>query len=224
MNRRRRRPTNSEQPTLECPTAPRPQGAENPSERSVQISPRGWALLLLDYQYDFLDPAGRMPVDCSHVATMLSVTVTALDLARDRGGLVVKIANEFPPGHHLRNLLRRHAAIAGLPGSLWDPRLDLPDTPYFPKSKPSAFSNQALSVLLGGASVREILVAGLYARACVAATVRDGLDRGFEVTVLADALACRSDATRAAAIGRMRTLGANITTTEQFAATLNEDH
>lgn len=223
MNRRGCRP-GSERPAIVGPPASLVQGAENPGERGVQLSSDGWALLLLDYQFDFLDPAGRMPVDGSQVAAMLSATRAALDVARDHEGLVVRIANEFPPRHVLRNLLRHHAAVAGRPGSLWDPGLELPGTTYLPKSKPSAFSNQALCALLGGAGAREIVVAGVYARACVAATVRDGLDQGFAMIVLADALACRSDGTRAAAIEHMRTLGATITTTEQFAATLNKDH
>jgi nicotinamidase-related amidase len=77
------------------------------------------ALLLIDFQDDFLEPDGRMPICRSQVAPVLAAAARAIEQARQAGDLVVAIGNEFRPDDRLMNLLRRHAAIAGSPGARW---------------------------------------------------------------------------------------------------------
>ena len=67
-----------------------------------------------------------------------------------------------------------------------------------------------LIVQIGNEFRPEVVVAGLYARACVAATAKAALARGFHVQVLGDAVACRSDASREGALGRLRGFGAQV--------------
>jgi nicotinamidase-related amidase len=176
----------------------------------VDSSDRCRALLLIDFQDDFLADDGRMPVARDQVEPVLAATRAAITQAQARGDLIVQIGNEFRPHDIVGNLGRRGAAIAGRPGTRWDPRFAAPGATYLAKWKSNAFCNPALEKLLREHRVQEIVVAGLYARACVTATTKAALARGFRAHVLGDAVACRSDASREAALGRLRRSGARI--------------
>ena len=53
------------------------------------------ALLLIDFQRDFLEPSGRLPIARNHVAPVPSAAARAIDEAKAAGDLVVAIGNEF---------------------------------------------------------------------------------------------------------------------------------
>ncbi len=168
------------------------------------------ALLLIDFQDDFLADNGRMPVARDQVGPVLSATQAAITQAQARGDLIVQIGNEFRPHDLIGNLMRRGAAVAGRPGTRWDPRFAAPGAVYVAKWKSDAFCNPALEKLLREHRIQDVVLAGLYARACVAATAKAALARGFQTHVLGEAVACRSDASREAALGRLRRRGAHI--------------
>ena len=173
-------------------------------------SDRRRALLLIDFQDDFLADYGRMPVARDQVGPVLAATRAAITQAQARGDLIVQIGNEFRPHDLVGNLMRRGAAVAGRPGTRWAPRFAAPGAVYVAKWKSDAFCNPALEKLLREHRIQGIVLAGLYARACVAATTKAALARGFQAHVLGDAVACRSDASREAALGRLRRRGAQI--------------
>jgi len=106
------------------------------------------------------------------------------------------------------NLLRRYAAVAGSPGARWDSRVPLDGAAYFPKWAGSAFCNSDLEPWLREHGVGALVLAGLMARACVTATAKDALRRGFKVMLLEPAIACASDASRARALARLERKGA----------------
>jgi nicotinamidase-related amidase len=166
------------------------------------------ALLLIDFQRDFIESSGRMPVARNQVAPMLSAAARAIAEARQSGDPVVAIGNEFRPGDWLMNLLRRHASIAGSEGARWTEKLPLGDAQYFPKWAGSAFVNPALDPWLRDRAVTTLVLAGLQAKACVAATAKDALAKGYAVRILTDAVACVSDASRSRALARLEARGA----------------
>jgi nicotinamidase-related amidase len=153
----------------------------------------GTALLLIDFQEDFLSPGGRMPVDQDQVDPAIEAARRAVAEAEREGGLIVMIANVF----------RHHAAMMGSPGSAWDGRIDPPGATYLAKWKSNAFSNPDLAPLLEETNVRRVRLAGLYAKACVSATAKAARRRGFVVEVIADATACSSDQSRRHALEKL---------------------
>jgi len=161
------------------------------------------ALLLIDFQRDFLAGDGRMPVARHQVTGLLVATGNVLAQAMADGDLIVRIGNEFRPRDRLANLLRHHAAMAGSAGAAWDDQVPAGSSVYLPKWKPSAFCNPELGELLARERVRQVRICGLYARACVTATAREALRRGLRVIVMRDAVACRSDRSREAALQRL---------------------
>jgi nicotinamidase-related amidase len=181
-------------------------------------SPRR-ALLLIDFQFDFLDDHGKLPVHRAHATNAIAPTRRAIKDAQQTGMLIVKIANEFRHQDIVMNRLRRGAALSGTPGAAWDPSFDAPGAAYVPKWRASAFCNPALPRLLADENIDNVTVAGLYARACVMATSRDALARGLAVDLLEPGIACKSDATKRRALARLERRGA-----KQVAALVAETH
>jgi nicotinamidase-related amidase len=167
----------------------------------------GRALLLIDFQEDFLAPTGRMPVDQGQVQPAIAAAQHAVDEAQRNGDLIVKIGNEFRPSDVIGNVFRHHAAMRGTPGAAWDDRIDPPGATYLPKWKSDAFCNPDLATLLEEAQVAQICVAGLYAKACVSATAKSALKRGLSVQVIGDATACSTDKSRQNALEKLRGAG-----------------
>jgi nicotinamidase-related amidase len=173
--------------------------------------PRGRrALLLIDFQRDFLAADGRMPVARHHVTGVLVATRKAIGQATADGDLIVRIGNEFRPRDWIGNLLRHHAAVAGSTGAAWDDKVAAAGSAYLAKWKPSAFCNPELAELLAREGVQQVTICGLYARACVTATARDALSRGLRVVIIRDAVACQSDRSREAALHRLSRAGAEL--------------
>jgi nicotinamidase-related amidase len=168
------------------------------------------ALLLIDFQKDFLDPSGRMPVDRGQVQPVIAAAQQAVDEARRNGDLIVKIGNEFRASDVIRNVFRHHAAVKGSPGTAWDGRIDPPGATYVPKWKSDAFCNPELVALLEEAHVSQVRLAGLYAKACVRATAKGARKRGLSVQVIGDATACSSDKSRRNVIENLRRIGIEV--------------
>jgi nicotinamidase-related amidase len=168
------------------------------------------ALLLIDFQRDFLEDGGRMPAARGQVPAVLEAAGRAIAAARAAGDLVVAIGNEFRPGDLLMNLLRRGAAMSGSEGARWTDKLPRDGLPYFPKWAGSAFVNPELDPWLRARGVKTLALTGVMAKACVSATAKDALARGYEVRVLTDAVGCFSDASRERAFARLRARGVEL--------------
>jgi nicotinamidase-related amidase len=165
------------------------------------------ALVLIDFQRDFIEPTGRMPVDQGQVSSVLNAARQAMSDAQRTGDPVVAIGNEFRPSDHLMNLLRRNASIAGSPGARWVQDLPLEGIPYFPKWASSAFVNPDFERWLQASNVRTLRLTGLQAKACVTATAKDAMRRSYAVEVFDPAIACVSDRSRARALARLERQG-----------------
>lgn len=171
-------------------------------------APSQRVLLLLDFQDDFLRRDGRMPVAHHQVEPVLARARQAMTDAAREGDLVAAIGNEFKRNDHLANLFRRNASLEGSPGSRWTPELPLEGIPYFPKWSRSAFVNPQFESWLRDHHVGTISLAGLQARACVAATAKDAFARNLRVELISRAIACVSDESRARALARLVRRGA----------------
>ncbi|MFI5340753.1 MAG: cysteine hydrolase family protein [Candidatus Methylomirabilales bacterium] len=162
------------------------------------------ALLVLDFQVDFLQPGGRLPVAQDQVPGMLEAANRVIRAADARGMEVIYIGNEFSPWDIPANWFRGSAAVRGQPGARLDDRLIVINDQYFPKRRGNAFSNPRLDEFLQSREVRHVILAGVYANACVEFTAMGAIRRGYRVTVLRDAVAAANDRRRGAALQRMR--------------------
>jgi nicotinamidase-related amidase len=177
---------------------------------SVPEPPANGALMLIDFQSDFLDDAGRMPVARNHVEPALSAAASAARLYKQHGQPVVAIGNQFRRRDYVMNLLRGYAALEGSPGARWDPRLPLDDIAFFAKWETSAFCNPDLATWLTSRRIGTLVMCGLMARACVSATATEAMKRGFTVILFEPAIACASDRSRARALKQLERKGARL--------------
>jgi nicotinamidase-related amidase len=170
--------------------------------------------MLLDFQNDFLADRGRMPIARSHAQSAVAAANAALTEARAAGIVIFAVGNAFRRRDWLSNAFRRNAALDGSWGAQWDTRVPIDGLPYFRKWTSDAFANPELELWLRAKGVSDLTIAGLFAKACVMATARSALARGFSVRVLAEASGCSSDASRASALAQLARAGVAIARTE----------
>ncbi len=165
--------------------------------------------MILDIQKDFTGAHARMPVDAVQAETMIQNLNETMDRTADDNVNFVYISNEFKKGD-LLNVFRNFAAVEGSPGAKMDERLKIKPGRYFSKNRPSAFSNSGLDDYLKSLGVNEIAIGGVKAEACVSATVKAAIQKGYKVTVLEDCIATTSDTLRARVIKKLKNRGAEI--------------
>jgi nicotinamidase/pyrazinamidase len=166
----------------------------------------GTALIVVDVQNDFADPAGGLSV--AGGAAIIPALDREIARAREDGALVVATQDWHPPTtpHFAKDggIWPVHC-VAGTWGAELHPGLVLPgDAPRVRKGSNgedgySGFTMRdpisgetiatELERVLREAAIDRVVVAGLATDYCVKATVLDAARLGFETHVLADAIA-----------------------------------
>jgi nicotinamidase-related amidase len=178
------------------------------------------ALVLIDFQNDYLRPEGRMAVAQNQVDPMLNAANAMIEAARKNAIDVIYVRDEFSRFEFVRNLLRNDAALRYEAGSALDPRLDGTAGVYFNKEHGDAFSNSEFGSHLEAHNLGNLIIAGVYAGGSAAATALDAIKRGYKVTVISDAIAGSNDEARDKALAELKGAGAQIETSAQFIARL----
>ena len=154
----------------------------------------GDALVIVDVQNDFVTGSLAVP-GAPAVVPALDRAVAAFV----RDGLPVAATRDWHPADH--SSFRDHGGpwpphcVAGTPGAEYAPGLTLPpDVIHIRKAATresdaySGFEGTTLATDLRRRGVARLFVGGLATDYCVLNTVRDALDQGFHVVVLADAI------------------------------------
>jgi nicotinamidase/pyrazinamidase len=190
------------------------------------------ALIVVDVQNDFADPAGGLAVPGGDM--IIGAINREIGLARANGSLVVATQDWHP--EHTPHFARDGGpwpvhCVAGTWGAELHPALALPaDAPRVRKgangedgysgfTMRDSHSGQTIATelesLLRDAGVRRVVVVGLATDYCVKATALDAARLGFETSVLPDAIAAvdlePGDGGRA--IAAMRAAGVGISAT-----------
>ncbi|KAH6644336.1 isochorismatase family protein [Boeremia exigua] len=179
------------------------------------LSPTTTALLIIDMQHDFLSSSGYLATlspSTGNRFTPLIPTISHLLTAFRRASFPVIHTRE---GHEAslatvssRELHRSRVSGAqiGAPGPLGRflirgekghdiiPELaPLRDEVVIDKPGRGAFANTELEAVLRAKGVRNLVVCGVTADACVSTTVREASDRGYDVLVVADGVESIND-------------------------------
>lgn len=165
------------------------------------------ALLVMNMQKDFLNDDGHLPVAREQVQLLLETANEVITRTNAAGIDVVYIGNEFDRKDWLANLFRKYAAIKGQPGTALDSRLQVVNNNYFDQTRPDAFSNPRLQQWLKQRGITHLIVVGVFAAWCVSSTALSAKNRGYQVTVLTDAVACSKDSSRGRALRRLHDSG-----------------
>lgn len=156
----------------------------------MKLNPANTALLVVDVQARLgaAMPADRYEALIKNVGNCLAVA-ESLDLP-------VIASEQYPKGL-----------------GPTDERLTLP-TAAHAKSAFSAWQDDGVRATLQASGRRQILVVGIETHICVYQTARDLVEAGFEVHVLADAVASRTEENRQIGLDLMRRAGAIVTSCE----------
>lgn len=173
------------------------------------------ALMLIDYQADYLEADGRLPVAQDQVAPMIQATNAMVDAARQNTVGVFYTRDEASPFTFVSNCQRNQATPRLWAGSQMDERADVFAGPYFNKHQEDAFTNSALGPWLGEQNIGRLVVGGVYADRSVLATVRTALHLGYKVTVVSDAIAGATAESRDQALKALKDAGAEVETSQQ---------
>lgn len=173
------------------------------------FEPGSTALLLIDFQRDFLEPGGfgeSLGNDVSLLRQALGPAARVLAAAR-RAGLTVihtreghrpDLADLAPAKARRGNPSRRigdpgpmgRLLVRGERGHDLVPEVaPLPGEPVVDKPGKGAFHATDLSALLQHRAIRSLIVCGVTTEVCVHTTVREANDRGYDCLVVEDAVA-----------------------------------
>lgn len=162
------------------------------------------ALIVVDVQNDFADPAGSLSV--RHAAAIVPILNEEIARARSAGAPIVYTQDWHPPTtpHFAKDggIWPVHCLAASW-GAAFHPDLIVDgevvrkgvggEDGYsgFSVADPRSGERQdtALDSVLRDHGIRRVIIGGLATDYCVRATALDAVERGFETTVLVDAIA-----------------------------------
>jgi nicotinamidase-related amidase len=138
------------------------------------------ALLLIDIQLDYF-PGGAFPLVEPEAAAAAARSV--LESFRRSDESVVHI-------FHVADDAEATFFVAGTPGIGFHPAVEPADGEVVvEKHKPNSFIGTGLAEILTESAIDELVIVGMMSSMCVDSTTRDASERGFTVTVVADACA-----------------------------------
>ena len=139
------------------------------------------ALIVIDVQYDYFS-GGAWALPASEQA--LPNIVRRINLARERGELVVFIQHLLPEGAPV--------FAQGTKGSLLHDDLNVqPEDAVLHKTHPSSFQDTDLQAFLSRHSIEEVDICGFMTQMCCDTTTREAYSRGYKVRFFSDATAAR---------------------------------
>src|SRR5712671_2863021 len=189
--------------TLLC-VATKAQAQELPP-LETHLNPSETALILVDFQYPFTNPAGDSygAVKNEIEGGMLDRTVKLVKKARELGVWVIHVTEGYtsdyreldptnPGGFHRFGILGQ-AFKTGTPKAASYPPLDPgpndKDLFLAPRIQTSAFGGTGLNEILRSRGIKNVAVAGFTTDVCVYATVTNAYDLGYHVYALREGMA-----------------------------------
>lgn len=158
----------------------------------------------VDTQFDFMLPQGKLYVPGAD--SIIPVLGRLTDWAAQNDVLIVASVDAHHPGDEEFHQYPPHC-LAGTPGqrklaeTSLDPQFTIPNRPgvelpqagdyrqiVLEKQKFDVFTNPNADVLLAQLGKRAVILYGVVTEICVSAAARGLLDRGYNVTVVEDAI------------------------------------
>lgn len=172
------------------------------------------ALLVIDVQENLLNPGSKMHIETAVADFFLASVNKSIDYFNSKGLPVLYTVNEW--SNPLLNLLTGNVCKKGGKGTGLDKRIRVINDNIYSKSKMNAFTNKNLWDYLRSNSITELYITGLFAEACVKATVRAGLKNDFKVAVIEDAVGSRKRKNKTRSVNFYKRRGAQLIGADQL--------
>jgi nicotinamidase/pyrazinamidase len=166
------------------------------------------ALLVIDLQENLLNPGSRMHVDPSGIEPLCNHVNQMIKQYDDRGWPVLYVVNLWT--NPIKNWLTGDVVKKGAPGTGIDPRIERVNSVIYTKSVGDALSNKDLIQFLKDEGIQELTVTGAFSDACIKKTTQSGLQKGFRMTIIEDAIGARNTRAQEKAIQYFRRNGVTV--------------
>ncbi|MFN8524587.1 MAG: cysteine hydrolase [Chloroflexota bacterium] len=174
-----------------------------------EFDPATTALLMIDFQRDFVDPGGfgeALGNDVSLLRAAVPPALEVLKAARAAGVMVIHTREghrpdltDCPPAKLARGKLDNGIGDPGPMGrilvrgeyghDLVDELAPIAGEPVVDKPGKGSFYATDLEAILRNGGIEKLVVCGVTTEVCVHTTVREANDRGFDCLVLSDCVA-----------------------------------
>ena len=181
------------------------------SDTTVTIDPSDTAVVLIEFQKEWLDPDGkinRLMEDREQFDDAVEGGRRLLALAREKGLKVVHSGLRFQAGHPelgenglgLRGAIKRFGTFpVDGKGSQWAEGFEPAEGEFvaYGRTGGSAFAGSNLDAYLKANRIHTLLIAGFALHVCVESTLRAGHDLGYDCLVVPEATAAFTGEQRA---------------------------
>ena len=180
------------------------------------------ALLIIDMQNDFCLPGA--PLEIKGAMSVVPQIKKALDASRKWGLPIIYIIRHYRADGSDVEITRYHdfmkkggACIRGTKGAeIIDELKPLKGDYIITKRRWSAFFQTELDMLLRRLNVDQIVVTGVQTPNCIRATVWDANSLDYEVIVLTDGTAAKTQEVHRANLYDMQNIGIQLMATDEF--------
>jgi nicotinamidase-related amidase len=182
------------------------------------------AMLVIDMQKDFVDPATSSAALLAGEAILPTVTA-AVAVARQRGIFIVWVVREHDPSGRDVELFRRHfyssgkgLGVEGSKGAELADGLTIKDGDYkLVKTRFSAFFATHLDSVLKTSGIKNLVIVGVQTPNCIRQTVFDAVALDYDkVAVIIDATAAAKPEIHLSNMIDMKNIGVETPTLEEW--------
>ena len=199
----------------------------NAEPYEFEFEPRTTALVMIDFQRDFVDPGGfgeALGNDVSLLRRAVAPAARVLEVARAIGMLVVHTREghrpdlaDCPPTKRARGRLKAGIGDPGPMGRILvrgeyghdivKELAPVTSEPVVDKPGKGAFYATDLQAILTHRAIMQLVVCGVTTEVCVNTTVREADDRGYDCLVLEDCVASYFPELHRAALAMVKAQG-----------------
>lgn len=170
----------------------------------TQLKPEETAILLIDFQGNFVNPDGAwyQKFKPDFDKGMLTKTLDLVNQARAKGAWIVHVTegytqdyrevdNTNPGGFHRGQLLRQAWKIGSKEAAYYQPLVPRPeykDLVLAPRAQVSAFGGTGLNEILRSKGIKNVAIAGFTTDVCNYATTIAAYDLGYHVYALKEGM------------------------------------
>jgi nicotinamidase-related amidase len=173
---------------------------------TLQINPATTAVVLIEYQNEFVSEGGVLHGAVSPVMDktgMLAKTVSFVDAARAAGVTIMHAPITFAPGYGelskhpygiLKGVVDGNAFVKGTWGAAIMDDLAPADGDILIEGKRGldTFASTNLDFILRGRGIDTVILGGFLTNCCVESTMRSAYENGYRVITLTDCMAATS--------------------------------
>lgn len=200
----------------------------------LTLDPAKTALLLVHWQKEIADPAGRNSEDMPGRLAAKGIverTQAVLEASRKKGMLVVFVNGVHKPGYPelaartvplAKMLIQRGVMLQGSWGvDVIDQLKPIESDIVIENYSSSSFCYTPLDLLLRNRGITNIVLSGIATHVAIESTARDGFNRGYTVYTLEDCCLATSEEIHDWAINNTLSLIGFVTDAESYIAALD---